>query len=538
MDKKEQFWADKIAQEVINREKFKYTDKKITKPKQYTVKTSASLSGVLHIGRLSDTIRGLSVHRALKDAGVDSSIVWVAEDMDPLRKVPKGVPEDFSKYIGVPVTDIPDPEGCHDSYARHHTDEYFKVLEKFVLSTSLERYSMREEYKQGNFKSQIKKILEGLNTVIEIQNKYRTNKILPGWCPWSPICENCGKIITPHILGYEDGIVRYQCKDYQFESQKAIGCKHKGENNPIKGEGKLMWKSEWAAQWDRWKISTEGAGKEYQVPNSAFFINSEIVEKVLDYPSPEPIFYEHIMIDGEKMSASKGNVIYPKDWLEVADPELLHYYYNKRLMMTRSFSWKELPQLYDEYDQSGRIYKKEVSLENEREANHIKRLYQISNKKTVQKPLVMPYSHAVVISQIYNDEKDIMKVLKKTGHYQEDMDDRILHRVNQARNWVSKYGSDNDKFEVQETVDPQIVEQLSPKQKKAIKMVTAKLKDGDWNDQTLFNEFYQICKELDIKNTEFFKAGYLILLAKERGPKLAPFILALGDRAIKLFEQV
>ena len=41
-----------------------------------------------------------------------------------------------------------------------------------------------------------------------------------------------------------------------------------------------------------------------------------------------------------------------------------------------------------------------------------------------------------------------------------------------------------------------------------------------------------------IKNTDFFRAAYNVLLNKDRGPKLAPFILALGEeKVIRLFEK-
>ena len=63
-----------------------------------------------------------------------------------------------------------------------------------------------------------------------------------------------------------------------------------------------------------------------------------------------------------------------------------------------------------------------------------------------------------------------------------------------------------------------------------------------------YNELYggeqkikhKLIKEnLDIKNTDFFKAAYNVLLNKDRGPKLAPFILALGkERVVELFEKV
>src|SRR3989338_6810149 len=110
-EEKELFWADQLAKQIINRKKFHYLDKKIPKLDVFTIKTSASLSGILHIGRLSDTIRGETVYRALKDAKVKAKLIWVAEDMVPLRKVPKNVPKKFEKYLGMAVTDVPAPDG-------------------------------------------------------------------------------------------------------------------------------------------------------------------------------------------------------------------------------------------------------------------------------------------------------------------------------------------------------------------------------------------------------------------------------------------
>ena len=530
------FWADQFAKQIVSREKFHYLDRKIKKFDEYTVKTSASLSGVLHIGRLSDTIRGESVVIALRDAGVKTRFIWVAENMDPLRKVPKGVPENFEKYIGVPVTDIPDVEKCHDSYAEHHTDEYFKVIDEFVV-TKMEKFSMREEYKKGHFNPFIKKILEKVDEVREIQNRYRTNPLKKSWSPWTPICENCGKIVTTHVLNFEKGIVAYACRDYEFETATAKGCGFKGENNPLKGNGKLLWKSEWAAQWARWQVVSEGAGKEYQVPNSAWWINGEIVEKVLDFPMPVPIFYEHIMIDSQKMSASIGNVVYPRDWLEVAPPELLRMFYNKRLMTTRSFSWKDLPNLYDEYDYVARVYLGYAKLENKKEESHYKRLFKVSHGKEIEKPVEMSFSHASVIAQVFPNEEDAIKSMEKTGHYNKEMHDKIFERLHKAKIWLKKYAPEDVKFEVQKHVPKNI--ELSAKEKKALHEIAGLLHKNEYDEKSLFNEFYNVSNNLELKPQDFFKAAYKVLLNKERGPKLAPFIIALGkEKVIKLFEGV
>ena len=296
-----------------------------------------------------------------------------------------------------------------------------------------------------------------------------------------------------------------------------------------------MWKSEWAAQWARWKVVSEGAGKEYQVPNSAWWINGEITEKVLNYPMPEPIFYEHITIDNQKMSASVGNVVYPKDWLEVASPELLRLFYNKRLMTTRSFSWKDLPNLYDEYDKIAEICLGKNILENKKEEAHYKRLFEVSCGKDAKKSIDMSFSHAAVIAQTFPDEEDMIKGLEKTGHYNKDDHDRIFERFHKVKIWLKKHAPEDVKFEVQKHVSKDII--ITESEKKLLHEISALLKENDYNEQTLFEEFYTVSTRHKIKPQDFFKSAYKVLLNKERGPKLAPFVLALGkEKVAKLFE--
>lgn len=537
-EKKELFWADQVAQRILEREKYRYLDKKLPKFDVYTAKSGASLSGVLHIGRLSDVIRNISVHRALLDKGVKSRIIWLAEDMDPLRKIPKGVPDSYEKYIGAPVNKIPDFEKCHDTYADHHIDEYLKVINEYAFE-NLEIYRSSEEYSKGSFRPFIKKILENISTIRDIQNKQRTNALKNDWSPWRAICSNCGKLITAQARITEDGKAVYTCRDYSFETTTAKGCGHRGETNPLKDEGKLAYKSEWAAQWAFWNVTSEGAGKEYIVPNSAFWINAEICEKVLDFPAPEPFFYEHIMIDGVKMSASLGNVVYPKQWLDAATPQLLRFFYNKRLMMTRSFSWKELPQLYDDYDNVAAIYAGKVKLDNEKESNHLKRLYEISNRKgSPEKPIELSFAHASMLAQTFDDEKSIIASLKKTGQYSKEVEKQLLERIAKAAEWIKRYAPEEYRFEVKEDVSDDVKKKLTPQQKKALKEFAAMLKSKEWQEKDLFNGIYELCKKNEVKPKEFFQAAYLALLGKEQGPRLAPFVLTLGEKAIKLFEKV
>jgi len=521
------FWADQKAGEVVNR-KFHYIEGDVPEFKEYVVKTSASISGVLHIGRLSDSIRGDSVARALDDSGYNAKLIWVAEDMDPLRKIPEGVPESYSEYIGAPVTNIPDPDGCHASYAEHHTSAYMEVFEEFIRS-KITKYSMSEEYKKGSFNPYIKAMLENLDSVIKIQNKYRENPLPAGWSPFTPICTNCGKVITARLKGFDGKIASYKCEDYSFETTTAKGCGHEGEMDPLKDPGKLMWKGEWAAQWDRWQVSAEGAGKEYVVPTSAWWVNAEIAEKIHGFPMPVPIFYEHIMIDGQKMSASLGNVVYPRDWLKVAPSNLLRFFYNKKIMKTRSFSFGELPKLYDDYDTHARMYAGETKTQNEKEMMHMKRLFEISQVRALEIPPPLPFSHACMVSQIFTDEESITKSLKRSGHYDENAKEQMVERLALARNWAKKYAPEESKINLDIDVE-KTKEELDGLQKKFLKELADWLLESDRTSDEINEKIYTTSKDLDMPLKTTFAAIYMAIMGAERGPRASTFIASLDKK--------
>jgi lysyl-tRNA synthetase class 1 len=520
-----QFWADKKAFEIYNKRNFKYLSKEAPDFKKHVIKTSASISGVLHIGRLSDTIRSETVYQSLLDSGNTAELIWVAEDMDPLRKIPEGISKKFKDYLGMPVIDVPDPWGCHNSYAAHHITEYFDVIHEFV-NNDLIPYSMKDEYKKGNFKPFISKLLKNLSLLIQIQNKYRKTPLRTDWSPWIPTCKNCGKIITSRIKKFEDNILTYKCEDYLFEKTRAKGCGYEGEASPLKDKGKLMWKGEWAAQWKRWKITSEGAGKEYVVPYSAWWVNAEIVERILDHPMPIPIFYEHIMVNGKKMSASIGNVVYPKEWLSVASPQLLRFYYNKKLMKTRSFSWHSLPNLYDEYDRHSSIYQKGGS---DKSTLQKGRLFEISQLQKIDQPFKLSFSHAAFLSQMFFEEKEIIASLRRSGHYDKDNIVSILKRIKLASNWVENFAPlDMKRKDIKINI---LKETLNKKQRKFLGEISAFL-SKDREPDEIHEKIYSLSKDLDIQTGKAFQCIYLAVVGKKTGPKAGNLLSSLDKKWI------
>ncbi len=524
------FWADEIAETIKNRKKFHLIDKPLPKIKNWTVKSSSSLSGVLHIGRLSDIIRSEAQARALEENGFKTEFIYVTEDMDPLRKIPKGVPASYEQYIGFPVSDIPDPQGCHKSYAEHFTEEFLKVFKKFlVLEPKV--YSMREEYKKGNFTESAIQLVKNSEKIKEIIERVQCSTVKKNWSVWKPICEKCGNLQTTTITKTEETKIHYKCQDYAFEKSTAKGCGYEGTANLKKANGKLIWKSEWAAQWKRWNVCSEGAGKEYESKNSAFWVNAEIAERALDFPYPEPIFYEHLIICGVKMSASLGNVIYPRDWLKVSRPETLKYLYMKRLMKTRSFEWRDVPMLELELDRAV----KEAQTKNPvDEIEHLKNLKyehfsQVKGRKLTA--LKADYSICAFLNNIFTEE-GVMEKLKEMSQIETGSKEEIealKERIALSREWQNKFAPEESKISFSE----KIPEKELPTTIKGAFAETAKLLEKKGNAEEIQQGIYEIGKQKGIAAPELFKEFYQAIIAKDRGPKLGQLIIALGKEKVK-----
>ena len=532
------FWADQKAREILDKKRYHYMDKPVPERKTFVVKTSASLSGVLHIGRLSDTIRADSIVTALRDAGARARMIWVAEDADPLRRVPEGVPAEYEKYLGMPVTDVPDPMGCHSSYAEHHQAEYMQVIGEFIANEA-KCYSTRNEYRRGSFRPFIKKILERREEVREILGRYRDSDLSPTWSPWKPICAQCGKVITPRLLESDGTWVRYECRDYKFEKTIARGCGHLGEADATRDDGKLLWKSEWASEWALWKVSCEGGGKEYEVPTSAWWVNGEIVERILDYPMPTPFFYEMLLIDGRKMSASLGNVVYPSEWLRVAPPELLRFLYNKKLMKTRSFSWEELPRLYSDYDGHASVFYGETVVSNDKERSHMTRLYEISQLKSPPgvKPFMLDFSFGSLISQVYDPETrmpEAIQALGRSGVIGENLTegdmDSIENRLNYGSNWIKMFVPDRA-LTVKEEPDPAVTDGLTDDEKVILVEIAQSIRK-DPDPDSIQTSIFSIAKSHGTKPGAMFRILYKLIIGRDSGPRLGPLVAALGAEKV------
>ena len=244
---------------------------------------------------------------------------------------------------------------------------------------------------------------------------------------------------------------------------------------------------------------------------------------------PVPIFYEHIMIDGEKMSASVGNVVYPKDWLEVAPANVLRFFYNKKIMKTRSFSFSELSKLYDDYDMHARVYSGAQEMQNEKERVHMKRLYEISQVGALEIPSPLPFSHASMVSQIFTDDESVVASLKRSGHYLEDCHEQITRRLSLARNWAKKYAPEESRINLDINVE-KTKEELDDSQKTFLLELADWLLEKDRTSDEIHEHIYATAKGMDVPLKNAFAAIYMAIMGTKRGPRASTFIASLDKK--------
>ena len=119
-------WIDEAVQKLINENPGK---------EEFTCAAGISPSGPIHIGNFREFLTSYFVHTGLKMAGKKSRFIMSFDNFDRLRKVPFAVKQvvgdSYDKYIGTPYADIPDPYGCHASYAEHFEEQFKDAVKQF-----------------------------------------------------------------------------------------------------------------------------------------------------------------------------------------------------------------------------------------------------------------------------------------------------------------------------------------------------------------------------------------------------------------------
>ncbi|MCW3979970.1 MAG: lysine--tRNA ligase, partial [Candidatus Bathyarchaeota archaeon] len=337
-------WYDKTAVTILERERSLGRSLNL-------IRTEMGLgaSGLPHIGSFGDAARSFAVTLALLEQGLNSELVAFSDDKDGLRKVPAGFPEATRKYLGYPVTSIPDPFKCHESFGEHMSSLLLEALDRSNIQYNF--ISAAKAYEKGLFNDEIKTILTNSQKVGEIVKQEVGQVRYTEALPYFPICRSCGRIYTTTAHRYlpDEEKILYDCRGMEIRGKWLDGCGHKGEVDYRKGQGKLSWKSEFAVRWKALDIRFEAYGKDIE---DSVRINDRICREILHYEPPQHARYEMFLDkSGKKISKSAGNVFTPQVWFQYGSSRSLILLMLKRFVGTRELSIVDIPQYMNELDE-------------------------------------------------------------------------------------------------------------------------------------------------------------------------------------------
>jgi lysyl-tRNA synthetase class 1 len=513
-------WYDKMAVEIVEREQKLGRSLKL-------IRTEMGLgaSGFPHIGSLGDAARSFAVTLALRDQGYNSEMIAFCDDTDGLRKVPYGLPDSLEKYLGSPVTAIPDPFECHESYGKHMSSLLLDALDKCGIEYDC--MSAKETYQKGVLNDEIKALLLRAQRVGEIVKEEVGQERYTEVLPYFAVCGNCGRLYTTKALEYlpKENKVLYLCEGMEIKGKWIEGCGFKGESDVTKAQGKLTWKGEFAARWKALDIRFEAYGKDIA---DSVRINDRICREILVFEPPSHVQYEMFLDkSGKKISKSTGNVFTPQVWFHYGSPQSLLLLMLKRFVGTRTLDVTDVPSYMNEFDDLEDVYFGRKQTKDERELAKLRGLYEYC---CVLKPPEKANTHVpynlmtflVKMAPKESMEEFVAERLRGYGYLQktQTIDEDLRERIEYASNWIEDFE------EIKETVIS-----LSHAEKEAIAELVEVLKAED-DPEKMQNAIFSAAKKHGLQLGSFFKTLYLILLGVPQGPRLGPYLLAMGKQNV------
>ncbi|MGP8124331.1 MAG: lysine--tRNA ligase [Nitrososphaerales archaeon] len=510
-------WLDKVARDTLAREKALGRTLKLVR-----VESGLGASGLPHIGSVGDAIRSFGVKLALETAGYKSELIAYSDDFDGLRKVPAGFPAWLKDYIAHPVSRIPDPFDCHASYAEHVGFLLRDSLDKLGIEYTFQ--SGTEAYKSGLLNDQIRLILSRSKSIgkkinqLVGQSKYEEN------LPYTVVCDQCDRIYTTKTLSFNPrkDTVHYRCEGTELGDKLLKGCGHEGEAKISEGNGKLMWKVEFAARWAAFDIRFEAYGKEL---TDSVKINDWVAEYALKQPPPFHARYELFQDkSGRKISKSVGNLVTPSEWLEYASPESLRLLMYKRIVGARSVSLEDIPVYMEDFDDLEEHYFSKVRDTNPMKETRLRGLYEyaVLLKVPKAKGMHVPYrllSQLAAVAPKGSEQEYVVKRLVAYGMVGGSTPE-LTKRILWASKWAGREGRPSGR-----------PVEVSPKARTALREFAGAIEKLSQPD-AIQNAAFEAIKRNRLKPGDFFPVVYSILLGSDRGPRLGPYVVDSGPAAV------
>jgi len=464
-------------------------------------------SGLPHLGTFQEVARTQMVRHALTEmADWPTRLVTFSDDMDGMRKVPPGVPQQemMHAHLDQPLSKVPDPFGCgHESYADHNNAILRQFLDGFGFD--YEFLASSDCYRSGRFDEALRSILRRYEAIMGVMLPTLGEERRRSYSPILPISPRSGKVlqVEVEVLDPEGGLVAFE------------DAGERVEQSVLSGGAKLQWKVDWAMRWVALGVDYEMSGKD--LIDSV--TQSSKIARILGARPPEGFNFELFLDEnGEKISKSKGNGVTIDEWLRYAPQESLTFYLYREPRKAKQLSFGVIPKAVDEYYQFLAAYPNqpiEQQLGNP--------VHHIHGGKPP--PPRMPLTLALLLNLVgvaSTDDKELLWGFVR--QYVPDVAPETHPEVDALIDFALAYFRDF------------VAGSLSRRPPTALEAAALRDLDarlaafpGDAGAEAIQTEVYEVGKTHPFDNLrDWFKACYEVLLGTSQGPRMGSFIALYG----------
>lgn len=273
-----------------------YTDvlKQFENKDVVTIATGATCAYLGDERNLREFLVADEAARWLRRVGHTVLFYLIDDSMDPLNfrqlrvalNKDEALIERYKDWCGKPISRLPDPWGCHESYASHFEEELTDRLHRLDCHPTL--VTTAKLYERGVYRPYVQTVLERYEEILEFL-RTRFQGYAPEKLFWV-MCPHCNYIHETDIEHIKDQEVCVYCH----------GCE-KATSIPIAEiEGKMNWKLDCAARWALFKIDAEPFSKSYLEPQTGSFVVAQALSETFFGGHPVlPLLYGMIKMENQ-----------------------------------------------------------------------------------------------------------------------------------------------------------------------------------------------------------------------------------------------
>lgn len=211
--------------------------------------------------------------RQLQEAGHTVTSFLIDDSMEALNfrqlrvavdKNPQLI-ERYRHWCGRPIGHLPDPFGCHTSFAGHFEEELLRRLHRLGCHPVM--VSTAKLYAKGAYTPYINIVLERYEEILAFLSEH-----FAGYEPeklFYPLCPHCHHLPETEIESIKNRHLTFHCR-------------HCDTSSVIPFEevrGKLNWKLDCAARWVIFKVDAEPFNKSYLEPQTGTFAVAQALSR-------------------------------------------------------------------------------------------------------------------------------------------------------------------------------------------------------------------------------------------------------------------